>query len=436
MRWISGIVIALGLWACKGDKDTEGGFDGELLGILVVPDEVVVPQGDTVQLTATGLLEGRQTIDLTSSVEWSTSDGSVAAVSEALDAEGELSAFAVGTVEIRAIYEDFESPVATAHVTDAELQRLSISPDQVSLVVGESVQLTANALFSDGSGGDVTNQVRWVTSDGAVGQLSDGELSAVGQGSAEIHVEWEGTSSDTIPISVQSGGSSGSADLHVSAASGSLAGGVLDLSVTIENQGSLSASSFWLDVFINPSSTPGMGDLGTDFVWVDYLAADGTETFDFQLEVDGSSASVYVLVDSGEAVDEESESNNGFSASVSESTGGSTSGPDLEITYFSYLSHHEALYYYVDITNSGDEAASWFFVDLYIDESSAPSTHQDGDDYVYVDELSAGETAYADFLVEEYCTYCWSWVQVDGYESVEESDEDNNIEGPLTVESE
>ena len=170
---------------------------------------------------------------------------------------------------------------------------------------------------------------------------------------------------------------------------------------------------------------------------MDYLAAENSETFDFQFEIDGDSATVYVLVDSGEAVDEESESNNGFSGSVSESSGGSsTDGPDLEISYFSFIAHEDSIYYYVDITNSGDEAASWFFVDLYIDETYSPSTYQDGDEYLYIDELSAGETIYADFLVEEYCTWCWSWVQVDGYESVDETDEDNNIEGPLTVESE
>ena len=93
------------------------------------------------------------------------------------------------------------------------------------------------------------------------------------------------------------------------------------------------------------------------------------------------------------------------------------------------------LYYYGDVTNSGDESASWFFVDLYLDESSAPSTYQDGDEYAYISELSAGETTYADFILEDWCYYCWSWVQVDGYESVDESDEDNNIEGPMTVES-
>ena len=201
-------------------------------------------------------------------------------------------------------------------------------------------------------------------------------------------------------------------------------------------RGEQSASLFWLDVFVNPSSTPSAGDLGTDFVWVSYLAPSDTETYDFQLDVDGTSASVYIFVDTGDAIDEVDESNNSFSGSVSESSGGgATSGPDLHISYFDYVTDGEEIYYYVDVTNSGDEAADWFYVDLYLDETSSPSLYQDGDGYHYISELSAGETTYADFLVEESCVYCWSWVQVDGYDTVLESDEDNNVEGYIIVES-
>ena len=437
MRLAYWTVLAAMTAGCKGDKGSQSdAFDGELLGILVVPDEIVVPIGGRLQLKATGLLDGHETVDLTASVSWEADDTNVVEVSERLDSEGELSGLSLGSTQVRARYDDFQSPPVSVHVTDAELQRLSISPDAISLVEGESVQLTANAFFSDGTGGDVTGQVRWVTSDGYVGQLSDGYLTAGGEGSADIHVEWDAAESEPVPLSVLAGAGSASVDLVVSAVQGELAGGVLDLSVTVENTGALSASSFWLDVYVNPDDAPELGDLGTDYIWIEYLGAETSETYDFQIDTSVSTASIYVWADSANYVSESNEDNNVFYGSVSSSSGsGGSGGPDLEVTYFSYVADSESIYYFVDVTNSGDEPADWFYVDLYVDETEQPVVYQEGEAYGYIDELSAGETVYADFILDEYCYYCWSWVQLDTYQSVTETNEANNWAGPIVVES-
>ena len=69
---------------------------------------------------------------------------------------------------------------------------------------------------------------------------------------------------------------------------------------------------------------------------------------------------------------------------------------------------------------------------------SRPLLREDGDQWTQVVSLGAGETTYADFYVpvsslEQVCSYCWSWVTVDSYEEISETNENDNVEGSITV---
>ena len=103
--------------------------------------------------------------------------------------------------------------------------------------------------------------------------------------------------------------------------------------------------------------------------------------------------------------------------------------------YYRSFSAGTTLYYAVDITNTGSEAVSAFYVDLYLDQSWSPEIGTDGDEYVDVTELKPGVTTFADFLVEvpTGCYPCDSWILVDSYNEVDETDETDNIGGPLEV---
>ena len=39
-----------------------------------------------------------------------------------------------------------------------------------------------------------------------------------------------------------------------------------------------------------------------------------------------------------------------------------------------------------DVTNLGDEDSGWFFVDLFTDQSLAPSLYDDGEAYTSIDD--------------------------------------------------
>jgi hypothetical protein len=412
-------------------EDDEGG-DLEVLGILVTPDDLVLPTGESAQLRVTGLLPEHESVDLTASVSWTSDDEGVAMVSEGLDEEGRLVAAGVGVAQVIARYGDVQSPPVRVQVTDAELERLSVVPARVDLAAGDSVDLAATATFSDGSSGDFSSQVRWVTDDAAVARFGEGSrLDAASPGETVVRASFEGHDSDDIPVIVVQ---AAAPNLLVSAASGSIAGGFLDLEVTVRNDGTTGAADFWVDVFVDPGGTPTSGSLGDDFSMVAYAGADSTASLSFQIPVSSGDHTVVVFADTNDDVDESDESDNQLQATLG---GGSTaSGPDLAISYFDYLADDVSVYWLVDVVNQGDQDAGWFYVDLFVDQASSPAPFDDGDEYSSIDGIAAGDSDYADFEVDMVCEGCSSWIMVDGYDAVIESNEANNVEGPLTVWSE
>ena len=81
------LLFCLALFGCKGEADSEED-SGVLLGILVSPQDVIVPLGGEVQLYATGIYDDRSSRDLTSIVQWNSTNEAVIEVSNRLDAEG------------------------------------------------------------------------------------------------------------------------------------------------------------------------------------------------------------------------------------------------------------------------------------------------------------------------------------------------------------
>ncbi len=180
---ISGILVSL--VACSSGGSSLGDTDTvqvEVLGILLTPEDVVIPEGDSIQLVATGLKDDRTSQDLTRMVTWSSSNAGVVEVSDGFDEEGVVTGLSVGKADIIATYGEIQSVGLQVTVTDAELLGLTIEPSSVSASVGDEVALSAKAAFSDGSQSDASAQVRWITGDGSVALLERGTLTAVGEG--------------------------------------------------------------------------------------------------------------------------------------------------------------------------------------------------------------------------------------------------------------
>jgi 6-phosphogluconolactonase (cycloisomerase 2 family) len=79
-----------------------------------------------------------------------------------------------------------------------DLQSIQIAPANPDVAAGQGVQLTATARYSDGTTGDVTREVSWVSSNSAVATASsDGQVHAMSAGLAVIHATLSGVSSAT-----------------------------------------------------------------------------------------------------------------------------------------------------------------------------------------------------------------------------------------------
>ncbi|RMF85416.1 MAG: PASTA domain-containing protein, partial [Nitrospirae bacterium] len=78
------------------------------------------------------------------------------------------------------------------------LSRLQVAPAAATLRAGETAQLQATALFSDGTSRDVTAQATWTTSDPAVATVdASGRVTAVAAGAASIQAAYQGAAAQS-----------------------------------------------------------------------------------------------------------------------------------------------------------------------------------------------------------------------------------------------
>jgi hypothetical protein len=135
---------------------------------------VVVPMD--VQFTAIGTYSDGSTADLTASVDWTSSDESVAAISNEGPTRGFASFGAAGLTEITAT--DPASGVSGAVGLLAGAIALDITPLDASILIGSTLQMTATVTLGDvdETPFDVTSVATWTSSDETVATISAGGL--------------------------------------------------------------------------------------------------------------------------------------------------------------------------------------------------------------------------------------------------------------------
>ena len=179
--------------------------DAQLVTIEVTPINPSVAVGQTRQFTATGLFSDGTTQDLTGRVTWSSSNQSVAVISDDAGSKGLATGIAPGTTEIGARYGSVADET-TLTVTDAQLVTIEVTPINPSVAVGQTRQFTATGLFSDGTTQDLTGRVTWSSSNRAVARISNANRSAglatgLGAGPAEIGAHY-GSVADATTLTV------------------------------------------------------------------------------------------------------------------------------------------------------------------------------------------------------------------------------------------
>jgi len=172
-----------------------------LVSIQVTPTNPGIAKGTTRQFAATGIYSDHSIQDLTKQVLWSSSDASVASVSDAAGSNGLASALAVGNTSVSAALGGVTG-TTNLEVTAATLGSIDVTPANPTLAKGTKRQLAATGTYSDHSTQDLTTQVTWGTSDTSVISVSNaagsnGLASALGVGTTSVSATLGGVTGTT-----------------------------------------------------------------------------------------------------------------------------------------------------------------------------------------------------------------------------------------------
>src|SRR5574337_855768 len=179
-----------------------------LVSMTVTPVGGALAKGTTQQFTATGAYSDNTTQNLTSSVTWSSSNTTVATISNAAGSNGLATTAGRGSATVTAMSGSV-SGSTILNVTPAALVSVAVTPSNPSIAKGTKQQFTAAGTYSDGSTQDVTAAVTWSSSNTAVAAISN----AAGSNGLATSISAGSTS-----VTAVSGGISGSTFLTVTPA--------------------------------------------------------------------------------------------------------------------------------------------------------------------------------------------------------------------------
>ncbi len=191
-------------------RAASGGYTGEtpftvteavLTGLEVTPASVSIPNGTSRQFSVTGFYTDNSRQDLTQSATWSSSDASVADVSNSTGSRGLALAKAVGRSAITASFGG-QSASGTLTVTAATLTAIQVTPTNTRLAAGYTRQYAATGVYSDNSTLDLTQTVSWSTAATATATVSNatgskGLVSAVAPGTTNVVAQSDGVTGST-----------------------------------------------------------------------------------------------------------------------------------------------------------------------------------------------------------------------------------------------
>ncbi|MCZ6690814.1 MAG: hypothetical protein O7H41_14575 [Planctomycetota bacterium] len=225
----------------------------------------------------------------------------------------------------------------------------------------------------------------------------------------------------------------GTPDLQVMAASETVTGATVTYSVTVENAGGAGAASFQVDLYYDLGAAPASGASGDDSRIIASLPGGGTQTLTFtRSATPPGNYSSWVQVDTIDDIAESDESNN-ISGPIPVTVVPGV-GIDLAVSSFVATQVGPDLVYDVDVTNFGTTPSGAFDVDLYHDRQTAPGLADAGDDVQTISNLPGGMTQTATFTWSSPPTGTYfSWTRLDRADVVAETDETNNVEGPVAI---
>ncbi len=155
--------------------------------IAITPTNPSVAKGDQMQLHAIGTYADGSHQDLTDVVTWAYNNPTVISLTK----KGEVTARAEGAAMVMASSPGLFGQDVTAHtyvtVGAPVLVEIAVTPNPLSVPLGETRQLAATGTYSDGSTQDLTHSVTWTSSATMTATVSaTAMVAATGLGTATI----------------------------------------------------------------------------------------------------------------------------------------------------------------------------------------------------------------------------------------------------------
>ena len=156
-----------------GSSKGGSGSSGTISSIQISPNSTAIATGATQQFSATAHMSDGSTKDVTGSVQWASSDTSVATI----NAGGRATAGAPGVATITATSGVVKaSATLTVSSAAANLSSIVITPANPTVPVNTAQQLTATGNYSDGSSADITGLVTWGSNSNSIAMVSTSGL--------------------------------------------------------------------------------------------------------------------------------------------------------------------------------------------------------------------------------------------------------------------
>jgi uncharacterized protein YjdB len=176
--------------------------DATLTRISVAPVTAGLRVGQSQGFTATGVYSDGTTRNVTGMAVWSSSAITIASVSNQGGNRGQVTALAAGTATITATFMTM-TDAGTVTVTAPKLVSIGVTPLASHLLVGQTAQFTATALFDDGTTANVTGAAIFSTSDATIADvvvagMDRGQVSALKAGTATITASYMGQMDSTM----------------------------------------------------------------------------------------------------------------------------------------------------------------------------------------------------------------------------------------------
>ncbi|MEA1892082.1 MAG: Ig-like domain-containing protein [Campylobacterota bacterium] len=170
-----------------------------LVSIDITPIDSSVEKGLIVQYKAMGNYSDNTNIDLTTQVDWKSSNTDIATI----DTSALAQSLHVGVTNISATKDSIISNIATLTVTDATILSIQITPADVRVPKGTTGTYTAVAYYSDGSSHDITTLSTWISSNRDVLSIdTQADAQALEVGHSEVTAVYDNTTSNTARVEV------------------------------------------------------------------------------------------------------------------------------------------------------------------------------------------------------------------------------------------